>query len=208
MAASLLLAQRDYKRMLAYHSIEHMGLIALGAAAGSPLAIAAVLLHILGHGLAKSVLFLQRRADPARHRAPAGSKPCAAWPAGAGARRHLRRSAWWPCSAFRRSACSPASWACSAPGSPSGWAGRSPLALASMAGRSSPRSPRHAGHMLLGSRDQPRHRDRDRGTAAASSTAAAALIAGLGVCAVLGMSAWPLQALLHAAALVAGGTLT
>lgn len=57
-AASLLLTQRDYKRMLAYHSIEHMGLIALGAAAGIPLAIAAVLLHILGHGIAKSVLFL------------------------------------------------------------------------------------------------------------------------------------------------------
>jgi hypothetical protein len=57
-AASLLLTQRDYKRMLAYHSIEHMGLIALGAAAGSTLAIAAVLLHILGHGLAKGVLFL------------------------------------------------------------------------------------------------------------------------------------------------------
>lgn len=57
-AASLLLTQRDYKRMLAYHSIEHMGLIALGAAAGTTLAIAAVLLHILGHGLAKAVLFL------------------------------------------------------------------------------------------------------------------------------------------------------
>ena len=57
-AASLLLTQRDYKRMLAYSSLEHMGLIALGAAAGIPLAIAAVLLHILGHGLAKSVLFL------------------------------------------------------------------------------------------------------------------------------------------------------
>jgi len=58
LAASLLLTQRDYKRMLAYHSIEHVGLIALRAAAGIPLAIAAVLLHILGHGLAKSVLFL------------------------------------------------------------------------------------------------------------------------------------------------------
>jgi hydrogenase-4 component F len=57
-AASLLLAQRDYKRMLAYSSIEHMGLLALGAAAGSRLAIAAVLLHVLGHGLAKAVLFL------------------------------------------------------------------------------------------------------------------------------------------------------
>ena len=44
--------------MLAYSSIENMGLLALGAAIGSPLAVAAVLLHILGHGLAKSVLFL------------------------------------------------------------------------------------------------------------------------------------------------------
>ncbi|PXY17002.1 MULTISPECIES: proton-conducting transporter membrane subunit [Pseudonocardiaceae] len=57
-AASLLLAQRDYKRMLAYSSIEHLGLVALGAAIGGPLALAAVLLHILGHGLAKGVLFL------------------------------------------------------------------------------------------------------------------------------------------------------
>ncbi len=57
-AASLLLGQRDYKRLLAYSSIEHMGLLALGAAAGSALAIAAVLLHVLGHGITKAVLFL------------------------------------------------------------------------------------------------------------------------------------------------------
>jgi len=56
-AASLLLAQRDYKRLLAYSSIEHMGLAVIGVAAGTPLAIAAVLLHILGHGLGKAVLF-------------------------------------------------------------------------------------------------------------------------------------------------------
>jgi hydrogenase-4 component F len=57
-AASLLVAQRDYKRMLAYSSIEHLGLVALGAAIGGPLALAAALLHVLGHGLAKAVLFL------------------------------------------------------------------------------------------------------------------------------------------------------
>lgn len=57
-AATMLLAQRDYKRMLAYSSIEHMGLLALGAAAGGRLALAAVLLHMLGHGLAKATLFL------------------------------------------------------------------------------------------------------------------------------------------------------
>lgn len=57
-AAALLVVQRDYKRMLAYSSMEHMGLIAIAAAAGTTLAIAALLLHILGHGLGKAVLFL------------------------------------------------------------------------------------------------------------------------------------------------------
>jgi hydrogenase-4 component F len=57
LAALLLIGQRDYKRLLAYSSIEHMGLIALGTAIGGQLALAAVLLHILGHGLAKAVAF-------------------------------------------------------------------------------------------------------------------------------------------------------
>ncbi|OIJ99429.1 hydrogenase [Streptomyces sp. MUSC 14] len=57
LAAGLLLGQRDYKRMLAYSSMEHMSLIALGTAIGSPLALSAVLLHIAGHGLAKSAAF-------------------------------------------------------------------------------------------------------------------------------------------------------
>src|SRR5699024_7802076 len=50
-SALLLLTQRDYRRMLAYSSIEHLALVALGAAIGSRLAVAAALLHILGHGL-------------------------------------------------------------------------------------------------------------------------------------------------------------
>jgi hydrogenase-4 component F len=58
LAASLLIGQRDYKRMLAYSSIEHMAILALGAAAGGPLGLAAVLLHMLGHGLAKGSLFI------------------------------------------------------------------------------------------------------------------------------------------------------
>ncbi|MFH8838052.1 proton-conducting transporter membrane subunit [Streptomyces sp. NPDC017868] len=57
LATALLLAQRDHTRMLAYSSMEHMALIALGTAIGTPLARAAVLLHIAGHGLAKSVAF-------------------------------------------------------------------------------------------------------------------------------------------------------
>ena len=56
-AASLMVTQRDYKRLLAYSSVEHMGLIALAAAIGSPLAMVAALLHMIGNGLAKSVAF-------------------------------------------------------------------------------------------------------------------------------------------------------
>ncbi len=57
-AGALIMRQRDLKRMLAYSSIEHMGIIALGAAIGGPLAIGAALLHMLGHGLAKSSIFV------------------------------------------------------------------------------------------------------------------------------------------------------
>ena len=44
--------------MLAYSSMENMGLIAIAAAAGTTLAIAALLLHVLAHGIGKTVLFL------------------------------------------------------------------------------------------------------------------------------------------------------
>lgn len=57
-AALLILRQRDLKRMLAYSSVEHMGLLALAAAIGSTLALSAALLHVLGHGLAKSSTFV------------------------------------------------------------------------------------------------------------------------------------------------------
>ncbi len=56
-AAAMLIRQRDYKRMLAYSSIEHMGVMALGAAIGAP-AIPAVLLYVLAHGLIKATLFV------------------------------------------------------------------------------------------------------------------------------------------------------
>jgi formate hydrogenlyase subunit 3/multisubunit Na+/H+ antiporter MnhD subunit len=56
--AGLVITQKDFKRLLAYSSIEHMGLLALGAAAGGPLALGAVLLHMLGHGLVKSSMFV------------------------------------------------------------------------------------------------------------------------------------------------------
>lgn len=57
-AVSLLVAQKDFKRMLAYSSLEQMGLIAVATAAGTPLALAGVLLLIMAHGIAKAILFI------------------------------------------------------------------------------------------------------------------------------------------------------
>ncbi len=55
-AAFSLVVQRNYKRMLAYSSIEHTGLICVGLALG-PLGTFAAMLHLLNHTLAKSMMF-------------------------------------------------------------------------------------------------------------------------------------------------------
>jgi hydrogenase-4 component F len=46
-----------WKRLLAYSSLEHMGIIALGVGFGTPLALAGVALHIVGHAVAKALGF-------------------------------------------------------------------------------------------------------------------------------------------------------
>lgn len=48
---------KNYKRMLAYSSIENMGILAIGTALGGS-AIYAVVLHLIGHSLAKASFFL------------------------------------------------------------------------------------------------------------------------------------------------------
>lgn len=48
---------KNYKRMLAYSSIENMGILAIGTALGGA-AIYAVILHLIGHSLAKASFFL------------------------------------------------------------------------------------------------------------------------------------------------------
>lgn len=54
--AFMMLVQKNYKRMLAYSSVEHMGIInfALGL---SPLGALASVIHMIGHTLTKSMLF-------------------------------------------------------------------------------------------------------------------------------------------------------
>lgn len=56
-AALFLLGTRDYKRMLAYSSVEHMGILVLGASLG-PAGVAAALFHVWSNGLTKGALFL------------------------------------------------------------------------------------------------------------------------------------------------------
>lgn len=56
-AALLMVVQRDLKRLLAYSSIEHMGIVALGIGIGGPLGILGALLHTFNHSVAKSLMF-------------------------------------------------------------------------------------------------------------------------------------------------------
>ena len=56
-AAFFLSRQRDIKRMFAYSSIEHMGLITFAFGMGGPVASFAGLLHMTVHSLTKSAIF-------------------------------------------------------------------------------------------------------------------------------------------------------
>ncbi len=56
-ASTLMLAQRDVKRLLSYSTIEHSGLIALALGIGTPLAVFAALFHTLSHACTKSTAF-------------------------------------------------------------------------------------------------------------------------------------------------------
>ncbi|MBN2582435.1 MAG: NADH dehydrogenase FAD-containing subunit [Planctomycetes bacterium] len=56
-AAVFIIHQEDFKRMLAYSSVEHMGLLALGIGLGGAAGFGAML-HALNHSLTKGMLFL------------------------------------------------------------------------------------------------------------------------------------------------------
>jgi hydrogenase-4 component F len=56
-AAVFMVGQRDIKRMLAYSSVEQMGILVLGAGIGGP-ALFGALLHMFNNALTKGVLFL------------------------------------------------------------------------------------------------------------------------------------------------------
>ena len=57
LAAVFIVAQPDYKRLLAYSSVEHMGILAVGVGLGGG-AVFGAMLHLVNHSLAKGMLFL------------------------------------------------------------------------------------------------------------------------------------------------------
>jgi hydrogenase-4 component F len=57
-ATPFILAQHDFKRLLGYHSVEHVGIIALGLGFGGLWGTYGALLHVINHGVTKALVFL------------------------------------------------------------------------------------------------------------------------------------------------------
>lgn len=55
--AALMIGQRDFKRLLAYSSVEHVGILVLGIGIGG-IGVFGALLHIINNAFTKAVLFL------------------------------------------------------------------------------------------------------------------------------------------------------
>lgn len=195
LATSLIIAQRDYKRLLAYSSIEHMSLIVIGLAIGTPLAIAASLLHILGHGLGKAVLFAsagqvllaERTTQISAVRGLLSRRPVLAACFGVG---FLALLGLPPFSLF----VSELALARAAAHDGLGWVIAIALSLLVIVFIA---ITVHLTPMILGI---------DGGTTPATSQvgSAAPLVVGLVALAVLGILAWPVDQLLHAASIIGG----
>jgi len=56
-AAVFILVQNNFKRLLAYSSVEHMGIIVLGVGIGGPIGLYGALLHVLSNTFAKPLMF-------------------------------------------------------------------------------------------------------------------------------------------------------
>jgi formate hydrogenlyase subunit 3/multisubunit Na+/H+ antiporter MnhD subunit len=56
--ALMALVQTDFKRILAYSSVNQMGYMLLGLASGTYIGTFGALIHIITHGVAKAALFL------------------------------------------------------------------------------------------------------------------------------------------------------
>jgi hydrogenase-4 component F len=66
-ATPFILAQHDLKRLLGYHSVEHVGIIALGLGFGGPVGTYGALLHVVNHGVTKALAFFAAGKAIARY---------------------------------------------------------------------------------------------------------------------------------------------
>ncbi len=87
LGALFILRQRGVKRLMAYSSVEHMGVVALGFGFGGVLGVFGALYHMLNHSLNKTALFIGAGSavhrfgshDMARMRALPRTMPGFAW---------------------------------------------------------------------------------------------------------------------------------
>jgi len=66
-ATPFILVQNDLKRLLGYHSVEHVGIIALGLGFGGPIGTYGALLHVVNHGVTKALAFFAAGKAIARY---------------------------------------------------------------------------------------------------------------------------------------------
>ena len=66
-ATPFILAQHDIKRLLGYHSVEHVGIVALGLGFGGPVGTYGALLHVVNHGVTKALAFFAAGTAIARY---------------------------------------------------------------------------------------------------------------------------------------------
>ncbi|PIX83195.1 MAG: hydrogenase, partial [Nitrospirae bacterium CG_4_10_14_3_um_filter_70_108] len=66
-ATPFILAQHDLKRLLGYHSVEHIGIVALALGFGGPIGTYGALLHVINHGVTKALVFFAAGTAIARY---------------------------------------------------------------------------------------------------------------------------------------------
>ena len=66
-ATPFILAQHDIKRLLGYHSVEHVGIVALALGFGGAIGTYGALLHVVNHGVTKALAFFAAGTAIARY---------------------------------------------------------------------------------------------------------------------------------------------
>lgn len=75
LATPFILKKNKFKRVLAYHSLEHMGIITFGIGVGTQIALFGALLHTLNHALTKALMFLSYGSIQYEYLSRSGADP-------------------------------------------------------------------------------------------------------------------------------------